>query len=79
LTINQTDVWRKAAIDDRFCVVCFALADSRTRQFPTLLRAVFRLPAFRTKTRRMGKVLRVTRTAISYYTDRDRQLRELSR
>ena len=37
-----------------------------------------RLPAFRTKTRRMGKVLRVTPTAISYYTDRDREVRSLS-
>ncbi len=78
LTINETDFWRKVAIDDRFCVACFALADSRAREIPTLLRAVFRLPAFRTKTRRMGKVLRVTPTAVSYYTDRDWQVRTLS-
>jgi hypothetical protein len=78
LTINEADFWRKVAIDDRFCVVCFALPDSRAREIPNLLRAVFRLSTFRTKTRRMGKVLRVTPTTISYYTDRDRQVRALS-
>jgi hypothetical protein len=65
LTINETDLWHKVAIDDRFCVVCFTLPDSRVHEIPNLLRAVFRLPAFRVKTRRMGKVLRVTPTAIS--------------
>jgi hypothetical protein len=29
LTINESDFWRKVAIDARFCVVCFALPDSR--------------------------------------------------
>jgi hypothetical protein len=74
LTINEPDFWRKMAIDALFCVVCFALPDSRAREIPNLLRAVFRLPAFRTKTRRLGKVLRVTHTTVSYYTYRDRQI-----
>ena len=78
LTIHEADFWRKVVIDDRFCVVCFALLDSRAREIPNLLRAVFRPSTFRTKTRRMGKVLRVTPTTISYYTDRDRQIRALS-
>ena len=47
LTINEPDFWRKVAIDARFCVVCFALPDSRAREMRDLLRAVFRLPAFR--------------------------------
>jgi len=59
LTINEPDFWRKIVIDAHFCVVCFALPDSRTDEMPGLLRTVFRLPAFRTKARRMGKVLRV--------------------
>ena len=56
LTINEANFWRKVATGDRFCVVCFALPDSRAREIPNLLRAVFRLSTFRTKTRRMGKV-----------------------
>jgi hypothetical protein len=75
ITINEPDFWRKVAIDAHFCVVCFALPDSRAREIPDLLRAVFRLPAFRTKAHRVGKVLRVTHTTVSYYTYRDRQIR----
>jgi hypothetical protein len=77
LTINEPDFWRKVAIDARFCVICFALPDSRVREIPGLLRAVFRLPSFRTKARRMGKVLRVAHRTVSYYTYRERQIREV--
>jgi hypothetical protein len=77
LTINEADFWRKVAIDARFCVICFALPDSRAREIPGLLRAVFRLPSFRTKARRMGKVLRVAHRTVSYYTYRERQIREV--
>ena len=31
VTINETDFWRKVVINDRFCVVCFALPDSDSR------------------------------------------------
>jgi len=75
LTINESDFWRKVAIDARFCVVCFGLPDSRAGEIPALLRAVFRLAAFQTKARRMGKVLRVTHTTISYYTYREHETR----
>ena len=68
LTINESDFWRKVTIDAHFCVVCFALPDSRVGEIPTLLRAVFRLAAFQSKARRMGKVLRVTTTTVSFYT-----------
>jgi hypothetical protein len=78
LTINEADFWRKVAIDAQFCVVCSALPDSRAREIPDLLRAVFRRPAFRTKARRMGKVLRITQRTVSYYTYRQRQIRAVS-
>jgi hypothetical protein len=73
LTINETDFWHKVNIDAHFCIVCFALPDSRAHEIATLLRAVFRLSPFRTKARRMGKVLRVTHATVSYYTYRDRE------
>ena len=78
LTINEADFWRTVVIDAHFCVVCFPLPDSRAHEIPQLLRAVFRLPAFRTKARRMGKVLRVTQQTVSYYTYRERQIRVAS-
>jgi hypothetical protein len=75
ITINESDFWQKVTIDRHFSVVCFALPDSRTKEISTLLRAVFRLPAFQTKARRMGKVLRVTHTTVSHYTYRERESR----
>ena len=77
LRINEADFWRKVAIDARLCVICFALPDSRAREIPGLVRAIFRLPRFRTKARRMGKVLRVAHPTVSYYTYRERQIREV--
>jgi hypothetical protein len=74
LTINESDFWRKVAIDARFCVICFALPDSQVSAIPELLRAVFRLSAFHSKARRMGAVLRVTHAMVSYYTYRDREV-----
>ena len=75
VTINETDFWQKVSIDAHFCIVCFALADSRADEIPRLLRAVFRLPALQTKVRRMGKVVRVTHSTASYYTYREREIK----
>jgi hypothetical protein len=30
VTINESDFWQKVAINERFCVVCLALPDSRS-------------------------------------------------
>ncbi len=78
LTINESDFWRKVSIDHRFCVICFALSDSQAGQMPDLLRVVFGHTLFETKARRMGKVLRVTQSTISYYTQRNRQVQVVS-
>jgi hypothetical protein len=75
LTINEQDFWRRVAIDERFCVICFALPDSRAREIPALLRVVLRLPEFRIKARRMGWALRVTRERVSYYGHADSRVR----
>jgi hypothetical protein len=77
VTINESDFWQRVTIDRRFCVVCFALPDSRASEIAERLRAVFKLSAFRTKARRMGTVLRVTHTTVSYYTYRDRDIQTL--
>ena len=67
VTINERDFWRTAAGDHRYCVICFALPDSRANAISASLRALLRRPEFRTKARRMGKVIRVTDREISYY------------
>ena len=78
ITINESDFWQKVPIDRHFCVVCFAWPDSRASEISTRLRVVFRIPAFQTKARRMGKVVRVTHTTVSYYTDLERESRTIS-
>jgi hypothetical protein len=77
VTINETDVWRKVMINDRFCVVCFALPDSRAREIPARLRSLLRHSAFKTKKSRMGKVIRVTDQDISYYAFDDKGIRSI--
>jgi len=72
LTINEVDFWGKVAINDRFCAVCLVVPDSQVRAIPALLRAVFRLAPFRSKARRMGKVLRVTRRCELLHVQRSR-------
>ncbi|HEY5864622.1 MAG TPA: hypothetical protein VI542_03580 [Candidatus Tectomicrobia bacterium] len=78
VTINDQDFWRKVAIDRRYCVVCFALADTRVREIPASLRALFHRPEFRTKRRRMGTVIRVADARVSYYTFNDRAIHVLT-
>jgi len=68
VTINVADFWRKIALDERFCVVCFTLPDSRVREIAPLLRVVLHRSEFNTKAKRMGTVVRVTDTGISYYS-----------
>lgn len=68
LTINVTDFWRKVEINHRFCVICFPLSDAGVREIPSLLRKVLSHSQFKTKTARMGKVIRVTEESINYYS-----------
>lgn len=68
ITINVRDFWQSITIDDHFCVMCFTLPDPRIREIAPTLRAVLQRPQFKTKANRMGSVVRVTGTGISYYT-----------
>ncbi len=78
VTINESDFWQKIAIDHRYCVVCFTLPDSRAHEIPQSLRSLLRRPEFRTKAKRMGKVIRVTGTEISWYSYDDREVRVIA-
>ena len=55
VTINESDFWRKTAINNRFCMVCFALPDSRACEISQRLRTLLDQPLFDTKKKRMGK------------------------
>ena len=68
VTINERDFWRKVSVSSHYCIVCFTLSDSQAHQIPQQLRDLFKHPTFETKANRMGKVIRITAQAISYYT-----------
>lgn len=67
VTINGKDFWRKVSIDNTFCIVCFALKDSQVNKIPQLLRSLFHHSEFKTKERRMGKVIRLKNKKPEYY------------
>lgn len=76
VTINERDFWRKVAINKQFCVVCFALPDSRAREIPARLRSLLSHPLFDTKKKRMGKVIRIAEQEVSYYSVDDTTVTE---
>jgi hypothetical protein len=78
VTINEKDFWRRVPINNRFCVVCFALPDSRAFEIPPLLRSLLSHLMFKTKRQRMGKVVRVTDQGINYYTFDDRRVKTVA-
>jgi len=75
VTINESDFWRMIVISNQFCIVCFALPDSRAREIPQRLRMLFDDPLFDTKQKRMGKVIRVADKEVSFYSFEDRTIR----
>jgi hypothetical protein len=77
VTINERDFWQRVRIDHSFCVVCFVLPDSQASAIPSLLRNLFRYGQFRTKAQRMGSVVRITSSNISYYTWNDTLIRSM--
>ena len=67
VTINESDFWRRIRADRKYCIICFALSDSRANQIPEKLKTLLRKPEFRSKAKRMGKVIRFTEQSIRFY------------
>jgi hypothetical protein len=59
----------------KYCIIYFALQDKEQPLIPSLLRALFRRPEFRTRANRMGKLARISTTSIEYWQFPDRQPR----
>lgn len=73
VTINVTDFWQQIEAEPAFCITCFPLTDDRVAEIAGLLRRLFRLPHFRTKQARCGKVIRVSHQQIQDYQARSHQ------
>ncbi len=67
VTINVNDFWRRARPHSGYCIVAASIPKERVAEIPALLQALFRQPDLRTKTARMGKVIRLSPERIEYY------------
>jgi hypothetical protein len=57
VTTNVEDFWQRVPAHTRYGIVCLVLPDERLQETSSLLRQLFSLPDFKTKARRMGKVV----------------------
>ena len=71
ITLNWSDFWQHIAAHPDYCVVCLTLLPDRSAEISSLLRRLFRLPAFKTKASRMGKVARISGGQVIYYQPHD--------
>lgn len=69
--------WRKGLRDIRYSILCFPLPNDEQHKLPELLRALLRLPEFRSKTMRMGKVARVAVGRVDYWQLGDESFHKL--
>ena len=69
--------WNRGLRDASYCILCFPLRNDKQYELPGLLRRLLRLPEFRTKRARMGKVAQVRPTHIEYWQLGDEQLHRL--
>ena len=76
IPINDSDFWQKVAPHPAYCVITFPLPKERVKDVPNLLRLIFRHPECKTKAVRMGKVVRLTDTHITFY-EVDRHIKRL--
>ena len=76
MTID-TGFWRKGLRDIRYSILCFPLSNDEQDKLPELLRALLRLPEFRSKSMRMGKVARVGVGRVDYWQLGDESLHKV--
>jgi len=74
ITINYMDFWRYVPADNAYCIVCLALPTEQVDEIPGRLRQLLRLPAFKTKKTRMGKVILVRERRLQYYSPHEKLL-----
>ena len=68
VTINVDDFWRRTTPDAKYCIACFAVPHTRAEEVAPLLRRLFATQPFHTRRGRVGKIVRVSRRQIQYYS-----------
>ena len=67
ITINVADFWKNVQPHKSYCIVTVTLPTERIAEVSLLLRRFFRLPEFKSKALRMGKIVRLTSERVEYY------------
>jgi hypothetical protein len=67
VTINSIDFWRRIQADRAYCIVCLELPVTQANEVSGWLRQLFRLPEFKTKGARMGKVVLASQRRLRYH------------
>ena len=67
VTINVADFWRRLVPDRRFCIACVAVPHTRAQEVSNLLRRLFALGPFRSRSQRLGKIVRISQRQVQYY------------
>lgn len=70
--------WDKRLRDTAYCILFFPLSNTEQGKIPDLLRPLLRLPEFKTRASRMGKVAKVAQSGIHYWQLGIEQLVRLS-
>lgn len=66
ITIDR-GFWHRRLCHSQYCLLYFVLAKDEQEQLPGLLRQLFHLPEFRTRSARMGKVARVQKRRVTFW------------
>jgi len=66
ITIDR-GFWDRRLCHPDYCILYFDRAKNEQQLLPGQLRRLFRLPEFRTRAARMGKVASVRQDAVSYW------------
>jgi hypothetical protein len=59
--------WSRRLCHPGYCILYLNLAKDEQERLPDLLRRLFRLPEFRTRAVRMGKVARIRQETVTYW------------
>ena len=66
VTINYRDFFNRQFLHADYSIVCLRLEQIEAERVPDLLRGVLRLPEYRTKARRMGKIISWTESCVTH-------------
>ena len=72
ITIDYMDFWRRVPADNAYCIVCPELPTEQVDEIPVRLRQLLRLPEFKTKRARMGKVVLARERRLQYYSPHEK-------